>query len=58
MLVITDEKWKVKAVYPLNPSIFPQPEGIAFDLRHNLYISNERSQTPAATILAFDFQHK
>jgi len=58
MLVITDEQWKVKAVYPLNPSIFPQPEGIAFDLGRNLYISNERSQTPAATILAFDFQHK
>ncbi len=58
MLVITDEEWKVKTAYPLNPSIFPQPEGIAFDGRHNLYISNERNLTPAATILAFDFKYK
>ena len=42
MLVMADENWKVKSVYPLNPSLFVQPEGIAFDRQQNLYISNER----------------
>ncbi|MCW3117714.1 MAG: SdiA-regulated family protein, partial [Chitinophagaceae bacterium] len=41
MLVVTDESWNPKTVYPLNPSIFNQPEGIAFDRNNNLYISNE-----------------
>ncbi len=41
LLVITDENWKVKSVYPLDPSVFNQPEGIAFDQQQNLYISNE-----------------
>ena len=58
ILVITNETWKVKAVYPLNPSIFPQPEGITFDGQQNLYISNERNQSATATILAFAYQEK
>lgn len=58
LLVITDEAWKVKFVYPLNPSVFPQPEGIAFDRQQNLYISNERGQRAAATVLAFIYQKK
>jgi uncharacterized protein YjiK len=58
MLVITDEVWKVKAVHLLDPSIFPQPEGMAFDNDQNLYISNERGQTAAATVLVFSWQNK
>jgi uncharacterized protein YjiK len=58
VLLILDEEWKIKNVYPLNPSLFPQPEGIAFDRDQNLYISNERNVTPAATILEFDYQRK
>ena len=57
MLVITDENWKVKSVFPLDPSLFEQPEGIAFDKKQNLYISNERGQANAANILLFPF-HK
>lgn len=41
MIVVTDSNWKVKDTYPLNRSLFPQPEGIAFDRLGNLYISNE-----------------
>ncbi|MCC8409036.1 SdiA-regulated domain-containing protein [Mucilaginibacter sp. UR6-1] len=41
MIVVADSNWKVKDVYPLNRSLFPQPEGIAFDRQGNLYISNE-----------------
>jgi len=56
MLVITDKEWKVKAVHALNPSIFPQPEGITFDRDQNLYISNERAQTQYGTILVFKYK--
>jgi uncharacterized protein YjiK len=55
LLVIADQNWKVKSVYPLNPSMFVQPEGIAFDRQQNLYISNERGLSSAATILLFTF---
>lgn len=54
MLVVTDAEWNVKAVYPLNPKHFNQPEGIAFDRYHNLYISNEGGdKTKKGTILKF-----
>jgi uncharacterized protein YjiK len=55
MLVVADQNWKVKSVYPLNPSLFVQPEGIAFDRHQNLYISNERGLSSAATILLFAY---
>ena len=57
LLVITDENWKVKSVFPLDPSLFEQPEGMAFDKKQNLYISNERGQANAANILLFPY-HK
>lgn len=54
MLVVTGENWNVKAVYPLNPTDFNQPEGIAFDTDNNLYISNEGGdKTKKGTILKF-----
>jgi uncharacterized protein YjiK len=56
ILVIADRNWKIKSVYPLNPAMFNQPEGIAFDNKQNLYISNERGQTTAASILVFAYQ--
>jgi uncharacterized protein YjiK len=56
LLVIANEDWKIKSVYQLNPSVFPQPEGIAFDRQQNLYISNEKNLTPAATVLVFAYQ--
>ncbi len=55
MLVVTDQNWKVKSVFPLNPSLFVQPEGIAFDRQQNLYISNERGSSQSATILLFAY---
>jgi uncharacterized protein YjiK len=41
LLVVTDANWTVKETHPLNPSLFNQPEGMAFDKEGNLYISNE-----------------
>jgi uncharacterized protein YjiK len=55
MLVIADRDWNVQSVYPLNPSLFVQPEGIAFDRQQNLYISNEKGLSSAATILFFTY---
>ena len=58
MLVVTDSTWKVKDVYKLNPSVFSQPEGIAFDKDNNLYISNEKGDALNGTILRFKYQKK
>jgi len=55
MLVVADSNWKVKAVYSLDPAIFNQPEGIAFDNQYNLYISNEGGKTSAGNILKFNY---
>jgi uncharacterized protein YjiK len=53
LLVIADIEWKIKEVYHLDPLLFPQPEGIAFDKDRNLYISNERDGAAYGTILKF-----
>ncbi len=53
LLVITDEQWKIKEAIKLDARLFTQPEGIAFDKAHSLYISNERGILESATILKF-----
>jgi SdiA-regulated len=40
-LIVFDEKWNSTAFYDLDPGTFKQPEGIAFDARGDLFISNE-----------------
>ena len=55
-LVIADAAWHVKSVYPLQSSLFVQPEGIAFDNQNNLYISNEGDELHQGTILKFNFK--
>ena len=54
LLVITDDKWKIKNVYRLDPAIFQHPEGMAFDELSNLYISNEGDETRNGKILKFE----
>lgn len=56
LLLVLDEQWKVTAFYPLDPSLFNQPEGIAFNNNGDLYISNEGG-AGAADILLFRY-HK
>lgn len=56
ILVVTDSAFKVKNVYPINPSLFIQPEGIAFDNQNNLYISNEGDKITPGTIYKFSFK--
>ena len=55
LLLILDEQWKVKEYYPLDPSLFKQPEGITFNSKGDLYISNEGG-TGDANILLFKYQ--
>jgi uncharacterized protein YjiK len=40
-LLYVDNSGKTIKLYHLDPADFPQPEGLAFDRRGNLYISNE-----------------
>lgn len=41
LLVITDLKGMVRNVYRLNPTLYPQAEGIAFAPNGDMYITNE-----------------
>lgn len=52
MLVIADDQFQVQSVYPLDPKLYNQPEGMAFDRAGNLYISNEGGDvTKKGTVL-------
>ena len=51
LLVITDRRGRVKEVYPLNPVIYKQPEGMAFTPWGDLLISNEAGESGNANIL-------
>jgi len=41
LLVVADLKGKVQHVYRLNPTLYPQAEGIAFAPNGDMYVSNE-----------------
>jgi len=53
MVVVTDSLFHVREVCPLDPALFVQPEGIAFDRNGALYISNEGNKTTPGTVLKF-----
>lgn len=54
LLLITDANWQVTGLYPIDLSVFNQPEGIAFDASGNLYISNEGDKITEPNILFFE----
>ena len=56
MLVIADTNGNVKQSYLLRPSIYKQPEGIAFTPSGTLLISNESAKQGSANILVI--KHK
>jgi hypothetical protein len=58
LLVVADSNWKVTAAYKLNPALYHQPEGIAFDKDGNLYISNEGGDLHSGNILKTPFTGK
>ncbi|QQD13001.1 SdiA-regulated domain-containing protein [Sphingobacterium sp. UDSM-2020] len=54
MLVVANDKWEVVGAFPLDPSLFNQPEAIAFDDSGSLYIGNEGGdKANKATLLKF-----
>ena len=54
VLVICDLNGKVEEAFRLDPSFFPQPEGITFSANGDMYISNE-GQSDRGTIIRFPF---
>ena len=57
VLMVTDSNWKPVKLYKLNPVLFTQPEGIAFDKTGNLYISNEKGEGLNGSILEFLYKN-
>jgi uncharacterized protein YjiK len=55
MLLVLDKQWKLTNFVRLNPSLFKQPEGLAFNSKGDLYISNEGG-AEAPNILMFRYQ--
>ena len=55
-LAIADKKGNIKSIYALRPSLYKQPEGIAFTPKGDLLISNESAKEGAADILVI--KHK
>ena len=53
-LIVVNEKGEIDDYYPLNPSLFQQPEGICFNSSGDLYISNEVG-TNRPNILKFSY---
>jgi uncharacterized protein YjiK len=53
LLVVTDRKGGVQKVYPIDPALFKQPEGISFTPSGTIIISNEAGGVGVADILIF-----
>jgi uncharacterized protein YjiK len=53
LLVVTDRKGDVKKVYPIDPALFKQPEGLTFTPSGSIIISNESAGFGVANILIF-----
>lgn len=57
LLVICDTRGKVENVYRLNPTFYPQSEGIAFASNGDLYITNE-AKLGKPTLLKIEYTHR
>jgi uncharacterized protein YjiK len=55
-LLVYTADWKPLRAVPVAPSVFTQPEGMAFDSKGDLFISNEASAGQKANILRFDYR--
>ncbi len=55
LLVVTDKEGKVEEVCPINPAIFKQPEGITFNNKGDMIVSNEFAESGTANLLVFKY---
>ena len=58
VLVVADNNGVVKNIYPLDPGIYKQPEGMAFTPSGDLLISNEFANEGSANILLIKNKRK
>lgn len=54
-LIVLNTQGKIENYYPLNPSLFHQPEGICFNPKGDLFITNEASSGPQ-NLMTFPYQ--
>jgi uncharacterized protein YjiK len=52
-LLVFDESYSFQEAIKLQKNLFPQPEGIAFDSKGNLYISNEGGEYTKPNLILF-----
>ncbi|MDR6781771.1 uncharacterized protein YjiK [Pedobacter africanus] len=55
LLLVADANWKITAAHRLSSTTFNQPEGIAFDNKLNLFISNEGDEINDGNIIKFRY---
>jgi uncharacterized protein YjiK len=55
LLVVADANWKVVGTYGIDHKVFLQPEGLAFDKKGNMYISNEGDEFSKGNVLKFNY---
>ncbi len=55
LLIVANSNFQIESVWPLLPSRFRQPEGIAFDRLGNMYISNEGDEVSSGNVLKFEY---
>jgi hypothetical protein len=55
LMVVINKKGKVVQAFGISKLNFPQPEGITFAPNGDMYISNETSTEPSATLLKFKY---
>lgn len=56
LLVVAGRDMSIKAVFELDDKLFKQPEGLCFNAKGDLFISNEAAGAGKATILIYTYQ--
>jgi uncharacterized protein YjiK len=57
VLVIADRMGKAKRIYPLDPKLYKQPEGIAFTPSGDMFISNEAAGEGLPNLLYYKYKN-
>ncbi len=55
LIVVADKNGNAKEVHQLDPSLYKKPEGITFNSKGDMYISNESDNKGPANILIFRY---